>query len=292
MVRSVALPASQPASHSVTSFLTAALLVGVVDSFLPPAAVSHSPSRLAAATSYKGVNPKLADHVAAAPPASPGTPPLTLPPLLQVNLGPDSRTPHESSVAAVSIVQGRARSVFLPRVSAAAATAAVGYRSRCASTRRRAKLTAASLDHHDHDHGGGAGKGGRNGHGGGNGKGNGNGNGDGNGNNGGGESGGDDGFDEGRPLLLAGAGAGLAGALDGLKETLRKFRMPWSTKVSGFEGRKSKRNRPDHQRLLFASPATPSACRGFDDLFSRYSIRAVFAGDNFETWRQRGSVGR
>lgn len=237
MVQSAGRPASQPPSHLLTSLLTAALLVGVVDSFLSPTAVPLSPSRSARAapSSYNGeisAAAELADHVAAdARPASLGAQARAWPPLRQVSSGPGSRRP----ATALSMLGGRARSPSMPRVSAVASAGtatAAGYPFSGSTTRRGAKL-ALSPDHRGHDggdQGGNAGGGGHNNNGSGKGRGNGSGNGDGNGDDNGGESCGDDGFDD-RGLLLAGAGTGLAGALDGLKEAMGNVRMPWSRKV-------------------------------------------------------------
>lgn len=111
---------------------------------------------------------------------------------------------------------------------------------RFASESGRRANPALSLDHRGHG-GGGDGdnrrdtdsSGSCNGNGSGCGNGDGNGHRGGNGNNDGdGESGGDDGFGHGRPLLLAGAGSGVAGALDRVKEAVRNLRLPWIRKVS------------------------------------------------------------
>ncbi|CAM9466851.1 unnamed protein product [Scytosiphon promiscuus] len=240
MVHGVAQPASQRPSHLVTSFLVAALLVGVVESFLSPTTVAHPPSRRASPTSYNGVDANLADHVAGARPASFGAPPRAWPPLLpHVRSDSGPLTPHASTAAVVSMVQGRARSASLPRVSAAARSAAARSRPSSQSTGRNDKC-ALFLDDHGNGGGvrwGGTGAGGSNGNGNGRGKGNGNGDGNGEDGDGGESSGDDDGFSGGRPLLLAGAGSGLAGALDGLREAVGNFRMPWNRKdESGEEG--------------------------------------------------------
>ena len=185
--------------------LTAAMLVGVVDAFLP----------FGPAASYN-INVKLSHHVPAAAGAAAGG--KLLPLINELSACVSACAPAAGASMVVQPTQG-ARTSVPPSFRSAAA-----LNSRCSRSSVSRVFCGAqgllSLDDHDGgDQGGGRGKGGGN-----SGDGSGSGSGDSDESSAGGE-----GRD---PLVLAGVGSGLGAALDGLKEALRSFRMPWARKVS------------------------------------------------------------
>lgn len=202
MVQSRSRKALLLAFPMLASLLVAAVLVGLAQSFVPPASIQQQ-RRL----SYNDINIKhhhapsaASTRMTAARPLSGSHRLLTSPP------GPTTSTAETRT----ALRSNRPSSAY----------ACV----RCAPL----LLSRLCSDDHDHDNNDNS-SGGRGGGGGGGGRGRGGGRGDGNDDDGG--SAGDEGFGDGQPLVLAAAGGSLAAFLDGLKDAMRQFRMPWDRKV-------------------------------------------------------------
>lgn len=180
--------------------LVAAVLVGLVESFVPPASIRHQRR-----PSFNNVNIK---HHHAPSATSPGM------------------------EAAQPLSRSRRLSISRPGPATSMTATRTALRSNRPSSPYDACIVCAPLlsrvSSNDHDHDDNNNSSGGEG-GGGGGRGRGGGRGDSNDDDGG--SAGDEGFGDGQPLVLAAASGSLAAFLDGLKDAMRQFKMPWVRKV-------------------------------------------------------------
>ncbi|CAM9860856.1 unnamed protein product [Ectocarpus sp. 12 AP-2014] len=189
------------------SLLVTAVLVGLVESFVPPASIQHQQRR----PSYNNVNIK---HHHAPSAASPGM--TAAQPLSGSRRLPTSRPGPTTSTTDTrnALRSNRPSSVY---------DACIG----CAPLLSR--VSSGDHDHDDNNNNSSGGKGG-----GGGGRGRGGSRGDSNDDDSG--SAGDEGFGDGQPLVLAAAAGGsLAAFLDGVKDAMRQFKMPWDRKDKSSE---------------------------------------------------------